>query len=187
MKQTPMPRRTAGLKPSGQLQRKTGLKSLNPLVRKAAFGRAAPLLHGDQPTARKRPRDTGPSKDLKDQLKAERAKGTCERCGRAGRLDVHHRRGRKIGGTTRPEINSPVNLLVLCRPCHSGITVTNGNRADAEFEGLLIREDLRDPADVPVKLADGWFLLTTTGTRTPTTAPDSADNTEPVNAIGEAP
>lgn len=178
-------RRTTGLKPSGQLRRKTGLKSLNPLVRKAAFGRATPLLHGGKPTAPKRQRDTGPTKDTKDQLKTERAKGKCERCGRGGRLDVHHRRGRKIGGTTRPEINSPVNLLALCRACHSIITVTNGSRADAEFEGLLIREDLRNPADVPVKLADGWFLLTTTGTRTPTTAPDTADNPTPVDSIGE--
>jgi len=35
----------------------------------------------------------------------------CERCGRAGRLDVHHKDG-------DPTNNAPENLEVLCRGCH---------------------------------------------------------------------
>jgi hypothetical protein len=77
-----------------------------------------------------------------------------------------------MGGTVRPEINSPENLLVLCRPCHHSITDTNGHRAEYEFEGLLIREDGRDPADVKVLLAGGWFFLNNSGGKTPTTTPE---------------
>ena len=35
----------------------------------------------------------------------------CERCGRAGRLELHHRNG--DSSDDRPE-----NLRPLCRPCH---------------------------------------------------------------------
>lgn len=167
-----------GLKPGGPLRRETPLGRRAELRSKPKPAAVNPLVRSTPPAptgmTRKRPRDTGPSKDVKDMLRKERAKGRCERCAGTGRLDVHHRRGRKAGGTKRLEINSPENLLVLCRPCHNAITNTNGNRVAIEFEGLLIREDLRDPADVKVLLADGWFFLTASGGKTPTTAPERA-------------
>ena len=39
----------------------------------------------------------------------------CDRCGKAGRLEVHHRRPLHRGGT-----NDPDNLETLCRSCHVG-------------------------------------------------------------------
>lgn len=171
---TGMPQRSSGLKPGGPWQRRTELgRGTNPLLRSAPLARKTePCSSAKKP---KRQRDTGPSKDVKDFLRKHRAKGRCERCRSTGpRLDVHHRRARKMGGTTRPEINNPENLLVLCRPCHLSITATNGRRAEYEFAGLLIREDLRDPVDVKVELADGWYFLTTAGGRTPTTPPEAA-------------
>lgn len=177
LKRTPMPRRTTrlnpgnGLKPGGPLPRYTELRnkpkpaSVNPLVR----------VTPPAPTSmtRKRPRDTGPKKAVRDELKEKRVKdGMCERCGLRRGVDVHHRRGRKMGGTRRPQINDLSNLLLLDRKCHQEITNTNGHRATYEFEGLLIREDLRDPADVKVLLAGGWFLLDNQGGKTPTTAPE---------------
>ena len=43
----------------------------------------------------------------------ERAGWRCERCGAAGRLEVHHRVEVQHGGTDAPD-----NLEVLCVSCH---------------------------------------------------------------------
>jgi 5-methylcytosine-specific restriction protein A len=51
----------------------------------------------------------------------------CEECQRAGRLtpaqEVHHILPLSQGGDHRPE-----NLMALCKPCHSGITIAENNR-----------------------------------------------------------
>lgn len=170
-RKSPMPRGKAGLKQGAPLQRRTGLgRGTKELKRGTRLARHTELC--STATKPKRQRDTGPSKKLKDQLKTKRAKGVCERCAGRGRLDVHHRRARKMGGTKRPEINDPSNLLVLCRSCHHAITDSQGNRPTYEFEGLLIREDGRDTTTVKVLLAGGWFLLDNQGAKTPTTAPE---------------
>ena len=40
----------------------------------------------------------------------------CQRCGRAGRLEVHHRVALAEGGAAF----DPANLEAVCRPCHFG-------------------------------------------------------------------
>jgi 5-methylcytosine-specific restriction endonuclease McrA len=45
-----------------------------------------------------------------------RAKGRCERCGRASPLEVHHKRMRSQGGT-----HEPSNLAALCFGCHNAV------------------------------------------------------------------
>ena len=40
----------------------------------------------------------------------------CRRCGRAGRLEVHHLRALQDGG----QRYDPANLEARCRPCHFG-------------------------------------------------------------------
>ena len=35
--------------------------------------------------------------------------------------DIHHRRPRRMGGTSNPEIHQPANLVVVCRTCHRWI------------------------------------------------------------------
>ena len=44
----------------------------------------------------------------------ERAGRRCERCGRPGRLEVHHKTALEDGGAPY----APDNLRVLCRDCH---------------------------------------------------------------------
>ena len=47
-------------------------------------------------------------------LAIERAGRRCERCGAAGRLQVHHKTPLCEGGAAR----DPGNLEALCPPCH---------------------------------------------------------------------
>jgi 5-methylcytosine-specific restriction endonuclease McrA len=49
---------------------------------------------------------------IKAQGKAERG-AQCERCGRKGTLDLHHRQARRYGGQDTID-----NAELLCRPCH---------------------------------------------------------------------
>lgn len=90
-----------------------------------------------------------------------RADGHCERCGRSIAnypADIHHRRPRSMGGTRRPEIHAPESLVVLCRDCHVWV---ESNRAQASEHGwLVLHRDPRDPAEVPVFVAGGWWLVT---------------------------
>ena len=41
----------------------------------------------------------------------------CQACGKAGRLEVDHKRSLHLGGS-----NDPSNLQALCRGCHFGKT-----------------------------------------------------------------
>jgi hypothetical protein len=105
---------------------------------------------------------TGPTPAVR-QMVAERARHRCERCGIImGRPPhIHHRQPRKMGGSSRPSINYPGNLLHLCPFCHVQV---EGNRTPAILSGWLVTEP-RIPADTPVKLWDGWFLLDDNGAR----------------------
>lgn len=89
--------------------------------------------------------------------------------------EVHHRIGRGMGGTSRPVVNSPANLILLCRPCHAGITAERS--PDAERLGYVIRRRTGvDPAAVPTysRRYQGWVLLTEDGGIEHLTEPDRA-------------
>ncbi|GHF30654.1 MULTISPECIES: HNH endonuclease [Actinomycetes] len=88
-----------------------------------------------------------------------RSGGVCEKCGRRPAVEVHHRTGRQMGGSREPWINQPSNLLDLCDPCHDEVTDTRGNRAFVETCGWLVRRGEEQPADVPVLLWHGLWLL----------------------------
>ncbi len=47
---------------------------------------------------------------------------SCEICGTSRNLEVHHIDPRRMGGSRRPEIESPANKAILCRRCHTEIT-----------------------------------------------------------------
>jgi len=96
----------------------------------------------------------------------------CAVCGlplrgvRGEQWSVHHRAARKAGGTNRPHINLPSNLLLAhgtgSEGCHWRIE-SNGIWA-REF-GFKVREGVRLPAEVPVKHAvHGWVTLADDGT-----------------------
>lgn len=156
------------------LQRRTELRR-TPLQRKKPMARRAVLVRQQ---VRKARIDTGPSRAQREQV-IDRALGCCEICGRIlfdeyGRptsfpRSMHHRQPRGMGGSSRPEVNSPANLLLLCGDattpggCHGHV---ESNRAAAYASGWLVRASA-DPATVPVLLeGDDWCLLDDAGGRT---------------------
>lgn len=68
-----------------------------------------------------------------------------------------------MGGSKRPEVNAPANLILLCGSgttgCHGAI---ESNRAHAYTAGLLLHAgDV--PTDTPVELRYGRVLLDNNG------------------------
>jgi hypothetical protein len=104
-------------------------------------------------------RRTGPS-DAERKVVKERAGNRCERCGTFLNIYAahdHHRKPRQMGGGTDPlqYINSPSNRLYLCPWCHTDV---ESDRDLSYLSGWLVHRG-DDPAKVPVKLWDGWFVL----------------------------
>jgi 5-methylcytosine-specific restriction protein A len=123
-----------------------------PLVTYMALQRRVPLerrtpMRAESPhTQTRRARtDTGPDKAMRE-LVLERDSG-CVICGRGPHgLQIHHRKPRRMGGRSIPEINSPVNLVSLCPADHA---VVESARTDALEAGWLVYE-FEDPAEVPL-------------------------------------
>lgn len=152
------------------LARRTPLTSRSalrrtPLARKSPMRRQAVKARERQTKARV---DTGPSPAQREAV-LDRSLGCCEICGRGLYYfqerrwlephSIHHRRPRQMGGTSRTEINSPANLLLLCGDattpdrCHGYV---ESHRADAYVNGWLVRATA-DPAQVPVLLEGNDF------------------------------
>jgi 5-methylcytosine-specific restriction protein A len=74
-------------------------------------------------------------------------------------LQVHHRRPRAMGGSRRPDTNSPPNLLTVCLDHHAWI---ESHRMESLAAGLLLRQS-DDPAQVPVDTWRGRIYLTPDG------------------------
>lgn len=84
---------------------------------------------------------------LAKSLVRQRDADRCWRCGEYGEHDVHHRRGRKSGGTSDPRIAYGLaNLILLCRDCHQWAEATF---SAAVTVGLRVTAEA-DPAEVPV-------------------------------------
>ncbi len=49
-------------------------------------------------------------------------RSNCEICGTSRNLEVHHIEPRRMGGSSRPEIEDASNKAVLCRSCHTQVT-----------------------------------------------------------------
>ena len=97
-------------------------------------------------------------------LVANRDSDQCWRCGEHGQHDVHHRIGRKAGGTSNARIAyGPANLLLLCRGCHSWAEAT---WTEANAAGLRLSTG-DNPAAMPVldQRTGVWWNLTDRGTR----------------------
>lgn len=94
----------------------------------------------------------------------ERCNGRCEVSGQALNLDtfdVHHRRNRGMGGTSRPDVHHFDNLLALDPVIHNGGPQSvHGRRAWSEQLGYLLPKDFEQPGLVPVLLfARSWLFL----------------------------
>ena len=160
------------------LQRKTQLRRTPmPRATKATAGRVTKTIRRQRLTARP---DTGPTAGQRRTV-AARAGWRCEICGTVlgwpdgsggtwcASHSFHHRRPRGMGGTRRPDTNSPANLLLLCGTgttgCHSRV---EENRAAAHQLGWLLHQT-EDPTQVPAYVVTGPhheaqpLLLTTDG------------------------
>jgi len=91
----------------------------------------------------------------------------CERCGKRGDMQYHHRRARGMGSTKRPESNLAANCLHLDSACHAEI---ESRRAVAYENGWLVRQQ-EAPTDVPVLRRGVWVLLDNDGGYVRWTAP----------------
>src|SRR5215472_344856 len=83
---------------------------------------------------------------------------TCIRCGGAAN-DVHHRKLKGMGGSKL--LDTPENLISLCRYCHSWIHL---HPTAARNAGYIVPTG-RDPEIVPVNVHSGLFWLQIDGTR----------------------
>ncbi len=140
----------------------SGLSRRTPLVRKP-LARSAPMPRAGGSSPASRPRDTGPSPEVR-QAVYEREAHRCAVCADgAGPMAVHHRAGRRMGGTSKESINYLSNLLLLCESCHLRV---ESHRTDALDRGLLVSQHAADPAAVPVAYRGAVVLLGNDGTVT---------------------
>ena len=109
-------------------------------------------------------RETGPDRTTRE-LVLERDDYACACCGNSvlyGPYSLQHRAARGMGGTSRLEINSPVNLITLC----GSATSPGGCHLACEQREIRLNElgfwlrSGQDPATTPVAHAGyGWVLL----------------------------
>lgn len=99
-------------------------------------------------------RKTGPTKTVAD-LVHGRSQGLCEHCGELPGEQLHHRLPRRMGGSRRPWINLPSNLVDLNSKCHLW---AESNRREAQDLGLLLT-DRMIPCRVMVQRWDGLHWL----------------------------
>jgi len=95
---------------------------------------------------------------VRDQVQA-RAMFRCEVCGAGDIREIHHRRPRGMGGSSRGDTNKPSNALGVCSPCHR---IIESNRTLALLMGWLIGQ--RDqPSECKVMRRGSWCWLTDDG------------------------
>lgn len=141
------------LKRTTRLVTKTGLKRTSQLARRTPL---AEVGRKTQSKGRKPRRNTGPNRAIRE-LVLERDDYTCALCGKPilhQPYSLQHRRAKGMGGTSRPDANSPAVLVTLCGSatspdgCHLWCEQRN---AEAEDMGFVIgvNSDI-DLATVPV-------------------------------------
>ena len=82
---------------------------------------------------------------------------SCQICASPRSLDVHHIEPRRMGGSSRPEIEAAANKITICRSCHTEITENRWHleRSDRELRvtkvetGEVILRRLYDPGFDP--------------------------------------
>ena len=101
------------------------------------------------------------------ELVRQRANNRCDLCGSrilAGVAQLHHRSPRKAGGSSNADLGSPANALLLHVLCHARV---EKDRSRSYSMGWLVHA-WDNPAEIPVRLFNGWFMLTVEGECVPT-------------------
>jgi hypothetical protein len=96
------------------------------------------------------------------QIVTARALGHCERCGAWGAGELHHRRPKGNGGSSRPDRHNVENLAYLCTSCHKWTHSFPKKSAPVGF--LVERRSGLNPVDVPIHMPAGPVWLTPHGT-----------------------
>lgn len=92
----------------------------------------------------------------------ERDREACARCpGGRPAAQLHHRRPRGMGSSSRGSTNEPSNLVCLCEPCHREI---ESHREQAIAEGYIVPQS-QEPSTVPLLSRGQWVLLDDNGGR----------------------
>ena len=152
------------------MKQRKALQRYTPLRAKTSLSQN-PVPAGRGPVKPRKPqKPTGPRRSVKD-IVVERSTGLCEiqmpRVCTLVASDIHHRCGRGMGGTKRPDINQPFALLHVCRGCHHAVTDTAGNRAAYEDAGWIVprgaEEIMIERLKEPVLYRGRWVLLTNDG------------------------
>lgn len=95
----------------------------------------------------------------------ERDKGMCQRCpGGHPAQELQHRRARGMGSADREHIHCPCNLIFLCSTCHA---IVESHRHQARLDGFAVSTHVDAPYKAPVRLREGWALLTCDGRKVP--------------------
>lgn len=148
-------KRGEGLRRKSRLQAGTGLSRGAQLPRRTPL-RAVPKTEVKAAPKRKTARDTGPSRAVR-KVVMERDGYACAGCGKAvtgAEFSLQHRVARGLGGTSRPDVNSPVNLVTLCGSATSpGCHRRAEDRDPVMHERGLWLNSWEDPAAVPVAVA----------------------------------
>ena len=114
---------------------------------------AEPKMAAPKPV--KRPKDTGPSKGVREWV-WERLGRVCvvPDCGREA-TELHHRMNRGMGGDRRWFINHPANLVPACHDCNGEV-----ERKRTKYEALgMFLEEGSWPYLHPVNLpGSGWMV-----------------------------
>lgn len=89
----------------------------------------------------------------------ERDGHACVACGTGNQLTLQHRRGRGMGGSTRPDTHSPANLIAFC------LTQNLAAEDDADFAqeavvmGWKVSRFITDLSVMPCYWHGKWVLL----------------------------
>lgn len=128
----------------------------------AAEPRTSPV-----PYPRRPQRSTGPTAAAQRAVRA-RDGGVCVVCGLPGSptdpLVIHHRVNRGMGGSKAPEVNEPASLLIVHASINGAFEADPRLIVRAYVEGWKVKRPA-DPATVPVRYPDGWWLLDNDGGR----------------------
>ena len=96
-----------------------------------------------------------PMTDAQAEAVITRSGGLCEVCGK-GAEQIHHRRARGMGGTSRHDVHAAPSLLHVCRSCHTWI---EHNLAEARDYGWSVSIHEPDPDTIPALVWGRWVWL----------------------------
>jgi 5-methylcytosine-specific restriction endonuclease McrA len=115
------------------------------------------------------PKATRAVQEAARRIVRERDQDRCCMCGihiTDGNGAQHHRIAKGMGGSALLE--SPSNLVTLCGRGNKDLDhgKVHGNPEWARNHGWIVSRHL-DPAEIPVDMVDGWWLLDADGGRRP--------------------